>query len=131
MQVLGCFILIELRAFVLLNHHVNGFLSVLEVELIELLSLVPLSFRLLLHLLIFHRAAKCVHGLIASGTSTKYFLSQDHVSVVPLGKTLSTTEAIVSLRCHGLVVHQGVIVSHGVHQEERWVVLSFLVKSFV
>jgi hypothetical protein len=105
MQVLGCFILIELRAFVLLNHHVNGFLGVLEVELVELLSLVPLSFRLLLHLLIFHRATKGVHGLIASGTSTKYFLSQDHVSVVPLGQTLSTAEAIVSLRCHGLVVH--------------------------
>jgi hypothetical protein len=39
--------LIKLIAFVLLNHHVNGFLSILKVELVELPSVLFFVFTLL------------------------------------------------------------------------------------
>jgi hypothetical protein len=61
---------------VLLNHHVYSLLSILKVELVELLSFISFSLRFFLHIMIvFHWATKGVHGLITCGTSSKYFLS--------------------------------------------------------
>ena len=48
MEVSSLLVLVELNVFMLLDHHVNSLLSVLEVELVELLSLSAFAFWLII-----------------------------------------------------------------------------------
>jgi hypothetical protein len=80
----------------LLDHHVDSFLSILQVELVELLSLSALALGLILLVHTFTIPTTESLSFVSLRTTTKYFLSQRHIGIIFSG-LVQTTESITIL----------------------------------
>lgn len=105
-------VLVELNVLMLLDHHVNSLLRVLEIELVELLSLTTLSLRLIILLTPAISVGTTKGCGFSLRSSSKYFLSQSHVGLVLCTSLVHSAKSVRSFMSHSLILDHALIVCH-------------------